>query len=323
MKLDTKNEKPTMADEQTPLIAVVQTRPHRDRYPHHRLRNACTLFLSVALFTGLIAVILILNFAPLDDDPETEWPALKYLPSRVHNIPDGWPYSSGINYEELQEILKETPNAEKAREWSQYYTSGPHLAGKNLSQAIWTKERWMEFGIENSLIVDYDIYVNYPQGHRLALLEKDGKKSGSAVADEDWNVKYEASLEEDVLDEDDTSGLSNRIPTFHGYSASGNVTAPYVYVNYGTYKDFEELQAANISLEGKIALVKYGEIFRGLKVKRAQELGMIGAVIYTDPGDDGDVTEYNGNTTYPEGPARQPSSVQRGSCQFLSTLLAP
>jgi N-acetylated-alpha-linked acidic dipeptidase len=40
--------------------------------------------------------------------------------------------------------------------------------------------------------------------------------------------------------------------------------------------------------------------------------------MYSDPGDDGDVTEKNGNKTYPDGPAREPSSVQRGSVQFLS-----
>lgn len=301
-----------MPDERTPLIAVVQIRPHRDRYPHHTLRYVCTLLLTVALFTGLIAVVLILNFAPLDDGSETEFPLA--LPFRKHDIPASWPHSTGLDYTDLQEILRKTPDAEKAREWSRYYTSGPHLAGKNLSQAIWTKEKWIEFGVENSLIVDYDIYVNYPLGHRLALLEK---------SNDDWEVKYEARLEEDVLDEDGTSGLANRIPTFHGYSASGNVTAPYVYVNYGTFKDFEELQAANISLSGKIALVKYGGIFRGLKVKRAQELGMVGAIIYTDPGDDGAVTEHNGNATYPDGPARQPSSVQRGSCQFLSMWIQP
>jgi N-acetylated-alpha-linked acidic dipeptidase len=59
-------------------------------------------------------------------------------------------------------------------------------------------------------------------------------------------------------------------------------------------------------------------VFRGLKVKRAQELGMVGVVMYTDPGDDGEVTEKNGYEVYPDGPARQPSSVQRGSVQFLS-----
>ena len=69
----------------------------------------------------------------------------------------------------------------------------------------------------------------------------------------------------------------------------------------------------------KIALAKYGVIFRGLKVKRAQELGMVGVVMYSDPQEDGEVTEENGYKTYPDGPARNPSSVQRGSTQYIST----
>ena len=131
-------------------------------------------------------------------------------------------------------------------------------------------------------------------------------------------VKYECSLEEDILDADPTTGLIDRIPTFHGYSASGNVTAPYVYVNFGTFQDFEDLIAANISLKGKIALAKYGHNFRGLKTKRAEELGMVGIVMYSDPQEDGEITEQNGYKTYPDGPARNPSSVQRGSTQYLS-----
>ena len=71
-------------------------------------------------------------------------------------------------------------------------------------------------------------------------------------------------------------------------------------------------------LEGKIALSRYGGPFRGLKVKNAQDHGMIGAILFTDPADDGNVTVDNGYTAYPDGPARNPTSVQRGSVQFLS-----
>lgn len=306
MRLDRVDEKPKMADERTPLIAVVQVRPHRDRYSHHTLRYLCTIALTVTLFMGLIVIVLIFHLSQFDGDSDVEWPTKLWQASKLPNFRSK---TSGLSYEELTTILKSTPNRERAREWSSYYTGGPHLAGKNLSQAIWTKEKWQEFGVQNSLIVDYDIYVNYPIGHRLALLQ---------LGEREWEVTYEASLEEDVLREDATSGLENRIPTFHGYSASGNVTASFVYVNYGSYQDFEDLQARNISLEGNIAIAKYGGIFRGLKVKRAQELGMVGVVIYTDPGDDGEITEEHGYAAYPNGPARNPSSVQRGSCQFLS-----
>ena len=74
-----------------------------------------------------------------------------------------------------------------------------------------------------------------------------------------------------------------------------------------------------VQLEGKIAVSRYGGPFRGLKVKNAQDHGMIGAVLFVDPADDGNVTVANGYAAYPDGPARNPSSVQRGSVQFLST----
>ena len=288
--------------ERTPLIQTVHVAPRRQRYSHSTVRR----FFSIALSSILVAAVLcfLLPFAIL---PRHHGSITRYLPWSK-SIPKAWPRSTGITFAELEDILLNTPNETMARQWSQYYTAGPHLAGKNLSQAVWTRERWEELGLKSD-IVAYDVYINYPLDHRLALLEEGAKET---------KVKYECSLEEDVLDADPTTGLSDRIPTFHGYSASGNVTAPYVYVNFGTFQDFEDLITANISLKGKIALAKYGRNFRGLKTKRAEELGMVGIVMYSDPQEDGDITEQNGYKTYPDGPARNPSSVQRGSTQYLS-----
>lgn len=324
-------------NEQTPLIQTVIVTPARSRYSHSTIRRFCTIALAAALFIILVLFLVPAHWLP-GDNSESEWTPkyTDYMPwsSRFPNR--AWPNSEGLGYEDLKKVLLETPDESKAREWSEYYTAGPHLAGKNLSQAIWTRDRWREWGVKSS-IADYDIYINYPVGHRLALLEKiKGQDTGPIIEREEdegsiaeegrllksHKTKYECNLEEDVLDEDPTSGLDNRVPTFHGYSASGNVTGQYVYVNFGTYWDFEDLVKANVSLKGNIAIAKYGRIFRGLKIKRAQELGMIGVVLYTDPQEDGEVTELNGYKPYPEGPARNPSSVQRGSTQFLSRLPA-
>lgn len=130
---------------------------------------------------------------------------------------------------------------------------------------------------------------------------------------------WEATLKEDALPEDDVTNWPDSIPTFHGYSATGDAEAEYVYVGRGQKVDFERLDALGVSVEGKIALARYGGPFRGLKVKNAQERGAIGVVIFTDTADDGNITEANGYAAYPHGPARNPSSVQRGSVQFLST----
>ena len=304
-------------NEQTPLIQTVIIATPRPRYTHSTIRRFCTVALGATLVIIIILFLIPGRWLP-GNHSESEWAPL-------HHPWDHWPEKAGLSFEDLQKLLLDTPKEEKARQWSQYYTAGPHLAGKNLSQAIWTRERWQDFGVESS-IVDYDVYIDYPVGHRLALLEKKDKSNSGAAEQAKWEeiegdqykIKYECSLEEDVLDADPTTGLDNRIPTFHGYSASGNATARYVYVNFGTYDDFEDLVKLNVTLKGNIALVKYGRIFRGLKVKRAQELGMIGVVIYTDPQEDGEITEENGYKTYPRGPARNPSSVQRGSVQYIS-----
>jgi N-acetylated-alpha-linked acidic dipeptidase len=150
------------------------------------------------------------------------------------------------------------------------------------------------------------VFLNYPVSNSLLLTYPNGST-------------FKPSLKEAILEEDPTTSYPNSIPTFHGYSFSGNASAEYVYVGRGQQVDFDRLQALGVQLEGKIALAKYGGPFRGLKVKNAQDHGMIGAVIFSDPSDDGNMTEAKGVLAYPDGPARNPTTVQRGSVQFLST----
>ncbi|KAF2017339.1 glutamate carboxypeptidase 2 [Aaosphaeria arxii CBS 175.79] len=203
-----------------------------------------------------------------------------------------------------ERILLDSFDNTSIAEWSYYYTHGDHVAGRNKTMAQWTADKWAEGGF-TSRLDEYYVYLNYPVSNSLVLTYPNG-------------TTLSASLEEAVLEEDETTGYPNRIPTFHGYSASGNVSAEFVYVGRGQQVDFDRLIALGVELEGKIAVAKYGGPFRGLKVKNAQEHGMIGAVIFSDPVDDGNVTEAKGVAAYPNGPARNPTSVQRGSVQFLS-----
>ena len=43
------------------------------------------------------------------------------------------------------------------------------------------------------------------------------------------------------------------------YSPSGNVSAAFVYANYGRPEDFDALEAVGVSVEGKIVITRYGE----------------------------------------------------------------
>ncbi|CAH0014388.1 unnamed protein product [Clonostachys rhizophaga] len=285
------------------LARESQLRPRWKRSPRGTYRRFLTIGGACLLLTG-VANLVSHSFSGLTGHHCNR--DGRFSQSRGQN-------GQSLSYQELESIFLETPSSELAEKWLYYYTSGPHLAGKNLSQAEWTRDRWEEWGV-SSEIVSYDTYINYPVDHSLSLLREVGGDGNTKT----WEVAFKASLEEDVLEDDPTTALEDRIPTFHGYSASGNVTASFVYVNYGTYQDYQDLVDAGIQLEGKIAIAKYGGIFRGLKVKRAQELGVIGVLIYSDPGDDGEYTIANGYDSYPKGPARHPNSVQRGSVEFLS-----
>ncbi|GAA5908411.1 hypothetical protein JCM5296_005925 [Sporobolomyces johnsonii] len=154
-------------------------------------------------------------------------------------------------------------------------------------------------------ISTYYSLLNYPLSHSLTLTP-----SNAAAP------SFVAKLAEDEFDEDPTSGKGPL--TFHGFSKNGTVKGQLVYAGRGRVEDYEKLREDGVDVTGKIVMTQYGGNFRGLKVKAAAEAGAAGILIYTDPIEDGAMVEENGHTPYPQGPARAPSSVQRGSVQFLS-----
>ena len=115
--------------------------------------------------------------------------------------------------------------------------------------------------------------------------------------------------QENVLKEDPFSSDELLWKGWNSFSGSGDVTAEVVYVNYGTREDFEKLKNLGISIEGKIAIARYGGNFRGYKAKFAEANGAAGLIIYSDPKDNG----YTRGLAYPEGPYFNSSAIQRGS----------
>ncbi|ROT35092.1 Zn-dependent exopeptidase [Sodiomyces alkalinus F11] len=191
-------------------------------------------------------------------------------------------------------------------QWSYYYGRQDKLAGFGKEAAEWTRDQWAANGFDAHLN-EYNVFLRYPISTSLTFTDAEGNTS-------------EVNIKEDVLEEDEVTGwdaVSQQ--TFLGYAAGGSASAEYVYAGRGSIDDFQALVDLGVSVEGKIALIRYGGLFRGLKVKNAQDFGAIGAVIFLDPGDDGEVTVANGYAAYPDGPARNPNAQQKGSTLFLST----
>jgi N-acetylated-alpha-linked acidic dipeptidase len=216
------------------------------------------------------------------------------------DAPQGFFTASRDAQARAEKAFLDTPAPERARQWLFALTEEPHVAGtpQEKKLAEYVLARFKEFGLEAEL-QRYDVFLNHPKSVSLKLTTP---------------VELELSLREEAYDVDKDSTASGMFPAFHGYGASGRAAGAVVYVNYGTPADYERLKGLGVSVDGRVVLVRYGAVFRGLKVKEAEDRGAVGVLIYSDPSDDG----YAKGDVYPHGPMRPPSAIQRGSVQFLS-----
>lgn len=203
---------------------------------------------------------------------------------------------------DLITVLLSVPSADQIRDSSAVYTSSSHFVGQGLSQAEWTRDKWREFGITSARIVSYDAKSPIPtENQRVALVR------GSEVL-------YEAPLN------DSDGGF---LPAFYSFSTNTNMTASYVFANFGSNEDYDDLAKNNVSVLGRIAVIKSAdasaylqllglETSREVQIRNSQERGLVGVLMYPDPQNDGVITESNGYAPYPKGPARPPGMIERG-----------
>jgi N-acetylated-alpha-linked acidic dipeptidase len=195
-----------------------------------------------------------------------------------------------------EQKFKGLPQQDRLREDMRRLSARPHHVGSpyDKDNAEWILAQLKSWGLD-AQIETFDTLFPTPKERSLELLEP---------------VRYVAKLEEPAVPVDPTSDQkSEQLPVYNAYSIDGDVTAPVVYVNYGSTEDYKELERLGVSVKGAIALARYGLTWRGIKPKIAAEHGAIGCLIYSDPHDDG----YFQGAVYPDGPMRPPLGAQRGS----------
>src|ERR1700730_18133397 len=204
---------------------------------------------------------------------------------------------------QLEQKLQSIPDPGHAEANLRHLTSEPHMAGTESSHRVaeWLLGQYRSFGFDAE-IVTYSAWLPQPREMKLELTAPERK----ALASPEQPVAADA----DTFDKRIALG-------FNAYSPSGDVTAPVVYVNYGTQDDYRQLESLGINIEGRIVIARYGRGFRGIKTKLAEEHRAAGLIIYSDPEDDG----YVVGDAYPRGPWRPVSGIQRGS--VLYTQLYP
>jgi N-acetylated-alpha-linked acidic dipeptidase len=216
------------------------------------------------------------------------------------SVLDGFTAERALAQRRWEEKFRAVPASASAREHLRQLTREPHIAGtkEDYATAIYVRDQLRSYGLAADL-KEYDVWLNYP--------------NSPSVVELITTRRQKLNIHEAVVPGDPTSSHPKISPLFNGYSASGDVTAPVVYVNYGLPGDYEDLKKAGVDVKGKIVIVRYGNSFRGVKAKVAEDRGAIGCIIYSDPADDG----YMQGDVYPKGPWRPEASGQRGSVQYL------
>ncbi|MFK7863336.1 MAG: M28 family peptidase [Pseudohongiellaceae bacterium] len=229
--------------------------------------------------------------------------ALALLSSTLHAQNSILGFSDKSNsQQQIEQAFDAEIKSEELDQWLKFLSSEPHHVGtrKGRENVEFVAEKFRAWGFETE-IVEYEVLFPSPKTRELELVAP---------------TRYTASLSEDSLAEDpSTSSVEDLLPPYNAFSTDGDVEGELVFVNYGTPADYEILERYGISVEGKIAISRYGGSWRGIKPKLAGEKGAIGTIIYSDPADDG----YGRGDTYPDGPFKHESAVQRGSVMDMPT----
>ena len=211
----------------------------------------------------------------------------------------GFTPQNSISQKKYEEAFKRLTSPEMCRRELRYLTEEPHLAGTENSYKIaqYLYNKYQEYGLD-AQIYEYKVYLPYPIEVRVEMIVP---------------THYLAVGKEESWEWDKDSYETNIVAGFNAYSPDGDVTADLIYVNRGLPDDYRKLAEMGISVEGKIAIARYGGSYRGVKAKIAGEQGAIGLIIYSDPADDG----YMKGDTYPRGPWRSADAIQRGTVKYI------
>src|SRR3954447_18068336 len=240
---------------------------------------------------GAIAILLIPAYAGFGQDGPPPMPS---------PTPLGFSPGTRAAETEAETHALAVPNPNSARSLLRTLTEEPHVAGTPADHktALFVRDKLREWGWKADL-AEYEVLLNYPTAASLQLLRP---------------TEQVLPLKEAMLAIDKDSASPDAFPAFHGYGVSGCAVGQVVYANYGRPEDFAALEKMGVEVKDKVVLVRYGELFRGLKVRNAQQRGARGILIYSDPADDG----YARGDVFPSGHYRPESAIQRGSVQFLS-----
>ena len=244
--------------------------------------------------TPVLAPVLALVLALLPGQPPSA--ALEPEPAIL-----GFASSSAAAEWRFETAFQALPSADAARNWHRIFTAKPHPAAspRNNQLARFMAREWKKQGWEDVTLRRYDVLHSTPRSVRLEMTAP---------------VHFKASLREDAYAIDPSSRNPAISAAYFGYSASGDVTAELVYAHSGNPEDYELLRRQDVSVRGKVVIVRYSNpySYRGFKALTAEREGAAALLIYSDPAEDGDPR----GKVFPDGPWGPESHIQRGAITY-------
>jgi N-acetylated-alpha-linked acidic dipeptidase len=201
----------------------------------------------------------------------------------------------------LEQRFDASIHPDELRDWMKRLASEPNHVGSphDKANAEWILAQFKSWGWD-AHIEPFEVLYPTPISETVELVSP---------------KHFKAMLQEPPIKGDSSATATEpALPAYLAYQGDGDVKGELVYVNYGMKEDYDTLEKLGVSVKGRIVIARYGEGWRGLKPKLAQEHGAIGCLIFSDPHDDG----YAQDATYPAGPMRPPHGLQRGSVEDMT-----
>jgi N-acetylated-alpha-linked acidic dipeptidase len=177
-------------------------------------------------------------------------------------------------------------------------TEHPHIAGSARSMEVADRvRRALDRAGLATEVHEYLVHLSTPRSVTVEIVEP---------------AREALIVREPVVSSDPDGAHRELGPAFVAYSASGSVTGPVVYANYGLPPDYAKLAAAGVDVRGKIVIARYARSHRAVKIHTAEQAGAAGIIIYSDPADDG----FARGIPWPDGPWRADFQAQSGNGKY-------
>uniref|UniRef100_A0AC35G8C5 Uncharacterized protein n=1 Tax=Panagrolaimus sp. PS1159 TaxID=55785 RepID=A0AC35G8C5_9BILA len=208
-----------------------------------------------------------------------------------------------VTQEAISSHLMSLFNSEKIRQNLRWLSKDIHVAGTDEQLALMNRlqQEYENLGFDVTPY-EYEVLLNYPDYNHPNTIHLWDSLDWELISDGKAKFNGHEKFGDEIFDE------RSKV-WWNAYANNGTAIGNIVYANYGTEEDYLDLEKQNISLRGKISLVRYGGVFRGDKAQGAEKRGASGVIIYSDPAD----FVINANATFPEDIWLPKSAAQRGT----------